>query len=87
MAHQAYKVVNTHAHEISGWKILSKIPHETAPHIGGINDDVQSYLSTLVFKNIKQLEGFHRMIFSIQQKIILSGGTVSYIRLLLKYMK
>ena len=27
MGPQAYKVVNTHAHEISGWKILSRIIH------------------------------------------------------------
>ena len=29
------------------------------PHIGGINGDVQSNLSTLAFKNREQLEDFH----------------------------
>ena len=31
MAPQTYKVVNTHAHEISGWKILSRLLHACAP--------------------------------------------------------
>ena len=51
MANQAYKVVNTHAREISGCKILSRLRHALAPHLGVINDDVQSELSTLAFKN------------------------------------
>ena len=39
---QAYKVVTTHAHEIPGWKILSRRIHARTPHIGGINGDFQS---------------------------------------------
>ena len=49
MAPQAYKVVNTHAHEISGWKILSRLLHMHDHHLRGINGDVQSlYLSQTV---------------------------------------
>ena len=44
---QAYMVVNTHAHEISGWTIFFIILHACAPYIGGMNGDVQSYLATL----------------------------------------
>ena len=51
METQAYKVVNTHANEISGWKILSIIIHAHAPHLGVTNGDVQSDLSTLSFNN------------------------------------
>ena len=46
MAPQAYKVVNTHAHEISGWKIISRLLHTHDHHIKGMNGDVQClYLS------------------------------------------
>ena len=41
MAPKAYKVVITHAHEMSGWKILSRLLHSRAPNNGGINSDVQ----------------------------------------------
>ena len=48
---QAYKFVSTYAHEISVRKILSRIIHSRAPHIGGINGGVQSDLYTPKFKN------------------------------------
>ena len=51
MAPQAYKIVSTHAHETSGWIILSRLLHSCAPHIGGMNGDVQSDLATLAFRN------------------------------------
>ena len=51
MAPHSYKAVNNHAHEISGWKIISRLIHVIAPHIGGINSGVQSELSNLAFKN------------------------------------
>ena len=71
MAPQDYKVVNTHAHEISGWKILSRLLHSHAPHIGGMNGYVQFDLSTLELKITEQLEDFHRIIFIIHHKFIL----------------
>ena len=40
MATQAYKVVSTHAHEISGWTIISILLHSRAPHLGRMNGDV-----------------------------------------------
>ena len=67
MAPQDYKVVITHAHEISGWNILYRILHSRAPHLGGMNGDVQSNLSTLTFKNGEQLEYFHSRILRLQQ--------------------
>ena len=82
MAPQAYKVVSTHAHEISGWTILSRLIHSRAPHLGGMNGDVQSNLSTLAFKNGEQLEYFHSRILRLQQEIMLSGEIVSPTRLL-----
>ena len=51
MANQAYNIVNTHSHEISVRKILSRLLHYCTPHIGGINCDVQYNLATLVFNN------------------------------------
>ena len=51
MTPQAYKAVNTHAHEISGWKFLSRLIHVRATHIGGVNGDVQSDLATMAFIN------------------------------------
>ena len=42
MAPQAYKVVNTHAHKISGWNFLARLIHVSVPHFGGINGDVKS---------------------------------------------
>ena len=49
MAPQAYKVVSTRDHEISVWTILYRLLHSRAPHLGGMNDDVQSNLATLAF--------------------------------------
>ena len=51
MTPQAYKVVRTNAHEMLGWKILSRLIHECAPNIGGVNGDVQYNLATLEFNN------------------------------------
>ena len=76
MVHQAYKVVNTHAHEISGWKILSILLHAHTPNLGGINVDVQSDLSKMEFKNIEQLEYFHSIILRLQQ----CGGVYIFYR-------
>ena len=59
MAPQAYKVVSTHAHEISVWTILSRLIHSRAPHLGGMNGDVKYDLATLAFKNGEQLEDSH----------------------------
>ena len=87
MALHAYKVVITHAHEISGWKILSRLFHSRAPHIVGMNGYVQSDLSPLAFNNREQLEYFHSRIIITQQEIILSGETASPTRILLQYMK
>ena len=69
MATHTYKVVNTHAHEIPGWKIVYIFIHARAPNLGGMNGDVKSDLATLVFNNGEQLEYFHRIIIRIQQKI------------------
>ena len=87
MTPQAYKIVSTHAHEISGWTILSIILHSREPHIGGTNGDVRSDLATLAFKNGEQLEDFHSRILKLQQENMLSGEIVSPTRLLLQYMK
>ena len=73
MEPQSYKVVSPHDHEISGWKILSRILLSRAPHIEVMNGDVQSGLATLVFKNGEQLEDFNSRIIRLQQEIILSG--------------
>ena len=67
MAPQAYKVVSTHAHEISGWTILSRILYSRAPHLGGMNGYVKSDLATLAFRNGEQLEYFHGRILRLQQ--------------------
>ena len=71
MAPQSYKVFSAHAHEISGWTILSRLLHSRAPHLGGMDGDVQSDLVTLAFKNGEQIEYFHIRILRLQQKIIL----------------
>ena len=73
MAPQACKVVSTHAHDISRWNILSRLLHSRAPHLGGMNGDVQSDLDTLAFRNGEQLEDFHSRILRLQQEIMLSG--------------
>ena len=82
MATQAYKVVNTHANEISGWTILSRLLHVRAPNIGGMNGDVQYYLETLELKNVEQLEYLNSKNIRLQQEIIFSGEDVSPTRLL-----
>ena len=87
MAPQAYKVVIIHVHEISGYTILSIIVHVCAPYLGGMDGDSHSDLSTLAFKKVKQLEGFHSIIPRLQQEIILSLETVSPTRLLFQYSK
>ena len=87
MAPQAYKVFSTRSHDISVWNIISIILHSYAPHLGGVNGDVQSDLATLAFNNGEQLEDFHGRILRLQQEIILSGEIVSPTRLLFQYMK
>ena len=67
MAPQSYKVVNTHTHEISEWKFLSRLFHAHTPHLRGMNDDVKSDLDTLAFKNGEQLEYFISRILRLQQ--------------------
>ena len=76
MAPQAYKFVSTHAHEISGWTILSRLLYSRAPHLGGIN-----------VRNGEQLEDFHSRIIRLQQEIMLSGEIFSPTILLIQYMK
>ena len=87
MAPQSYKVFSTHAHEISGCTILSRLFHSRAPHLGGMNGDVQSDLATLALKNGEQLEDFHSRIIRLQQEIMFSVETVSPTRILFHYMK
>ena len=83
MAPQSYKIVSTHTHDISGWTILYRLLHSCAPHLGGMNGDVQSDISTLAFRNGEQLEDFHSRILRLQQEIMLSGEIVSPTRLLI----
>ena len=87
MAPQAYKVVSTHAYEISGCTILSRLLHSRAPHIGEMNGDVQSDIASLAFRNGEQLEDFHSRILRLQHEIMLSGVIVSLTRLIFKYIK
>ena len=87
MAPQAYKVVSTHAHEISVWTILSRLLHPSAPYIGVMNGDVQYNLATLIFKNWEQLEYYQSSILRLQQENILYGEIFSTTRLLFCYMK
>ena len=51
MEYQSYKVFSTRPHEISGWTIISRIIHPSAPNLGGVNGYVKYDLSTLAFKN------------------------------------
>ena len=67
MAPQAYKVVSTHANEISVWTILSIPLHSRAHHLGGMTGDVQSDLATLAFENGEQLEDFNGRIIRLRQ--------------------
>ena len=73
MAPQAYKFGSTHAHDISGWTILSRLLHSRAPHLGRMNGDVQSDLATLAFKKGAQIEDFHSRILIFQKEMMLSG--------------
>ena len=87
MASQAYKVVRTHDHKISVWTILSRLLHSRDPHLGGMNGDVQSDLSTLASKKGEKLEYFHSSILRLQQEIVISGEIFSPTRLIFQYMK
>ena len=87
MAPQAYKVVRTQDNEISGWTIPSRLIHSRDPHLGGMNGDVQSDLSTLAFKNGEKFEYFNSTIIRFKQDIMLYGETVSPTRILFQYMK
>ena len=70
MEPQVYKFLNTHAHEISVWKILSIIIHALAHNIGGMNVDVQSDLSTPPFEKGEQLEYFIEELSDLINKLI-----------------
>ena len=59
MAPQVYKFFTTHAHKILVWTILPRLLHAIYHNIGGMNGDVRSELSTLVFSKGEQLEDFH----------------------------
>ena len=87
MSPQAYKIVSTHAHEISGWTILSRLLHSRSPNLGGMKGDIQSDLATLAFSNGEQLEYFHSRILRLQQEIMLSGEILSPTRIIFQYMK
>ena len=87
IATQACKVVRTYTHEILGWKIISRLLHSCATHLGGMNGDIQYDLATLAFNNGEQLEDFHRIILRLQQEIILFGETAYPNRLLFQYTK
>ena len=52
-----------------------------------MNGDVKSDLYTLVFKNVEQIEDFHRRILRLQQEIMLSGEIAPPNRLLFQYTK
>ena len=87
MEPQTCKFVNTHDHEISGQKFLSRILHALAPYLGGMNGDVQSDQPNLAFKSREQLENFHIRMIRLQQEINLSVETVSPTRILFLYIK
>ena len=53
------------------------------PHIGGMNGNIQSDITTLAFKNREQFEYFHIIILRLKQKFNLHGETVSPIIILL----
>ena len=84
MAPQAYKVLNTHAHEISGCTIVSILIHSRAPHIGGMSGYVQSDLSTLTLQNreklvdfIAELSYFNRKLSSLEKLYLLQDFSSS----------
>ena len=55
---QAFKVVNTHYHEISVCTNISRLIHAQSPNIVIINGGVQYGLATLEFKQGEKLEFF-----------------------------
>ena len=69
MASQAYKAVNIHDNEISGWTILSRLLHAHALLLVGMDGDVQSYIDTMVFKNGEQREDFISELSDFNKKI------------------
>ena len=87
MTPHSYKIVSTHAHEISGWTILFILLHSCAPNIVDMDNYVQSNLASMSFKNGEKLEDFHNRILRLQQEIILSGENKSPKRLIFLYMK
>ena len=70
---QYYKVVTNYAHEILVRKILSRLLHAQAPHLGGISVDAESNIATLAFKNGEQLDDFHIIIIRLQHEVNLAG--------------
>ena len=70
---QAYKVVNIHANEISGWTSLYRLLHAKDPHLGDMIGYVWYDIVTLAFNKGQQIEKFHSRILILQQEIILSG--------------
>ena len=62
-------VVTTHVNEISVCKILSIILYALAPHIGGMNGDVQSDIVTLEFKNGGELKIFIAYLSGLDKKL------------------
>ena len=87
MEPRAYKFFNNHSRGISGLTIIFRLIHVRAPHIVWMNDEVQSSLSTLEFKNGEHLEDFHSRIIRLQQKINLSVETASPEIIIFHYMK
>ena len=85
MAHQGYKDVNAHAHEISGSKILPRLLHARAPYFVGINGYVQSDLSTQELNNkgnnlnifIKGLYYFNSKLTSVKKMYLLKDFSSS----------
>ena len=73
MATQAYKFVNTHTHEISGRKFLSRLIHARTHNTGDMNGDFQYELSTLALNNGEKLGNFNIRMIILQQEIKLSG--------------
>ena len=69
MSTQAWKVFTTHAHEISGYKIISRIIHARDPHLGVMNVDIQSDIVTLELKNVEQIEVLITQFSGIDKKL------------------
>ena len=86
MEPQAYKLITTHNHEVSGLSILSRIIHERAPRLEGINGGFKYDLYTLDFKQGEQMEEHHGRIIRLQQEVNLSGETASPKKFLFQYM-